>query len=118
MKIGKFEIFSLSDGTFKLDGGAMFGIVPKVLWEKKETPDEKNRITCGLNPLLIRTGNRNILVDTGIGDKWDKKHYEIYGINKDKNLAKNEAKLKLEALAKYGRYSEDILEDFAKRLEG
>src|SRR3990167_4177695 len=95
MKFGKFEIFSLSDGTFKLDGGAMFGIVPKVLWEKKETPDEKNRITCGLNPLLIRTGNRNILVDTGIGDKWDKKHYEIYGINKNKNLAKSLSELNI-----------------------
>lgn len=95
MKFGKFEIFSLSDGTFMLDGGSMFGIVPKVLWEKKETPDEKNRVVCGLNPLLVKTGNKNILVDTGIGDKGDKKFCEIYVINKDKNLIKSLSELNI-----------------------
>ncbi len=95
MKFGKFEIFSLSDGTFKLDGGAMFGIVPKVLWEKKVTADEKNRVICGLNPLLIKTGNKNILVDTGIGDKGDKKFCEIYVINKENNLMKSLSNLNI-----------------------
>ena len=95
MKFGKFEIFSLSDGTFKLDGGAMFGIVPKVLWEKKEIPDEKNRVTVALSPLLIKTGKKNILVDTGIGDKGDNRFCEIYGVVKDKNLIKSLSELNL-----------------------
>src|SRR3990172_9554627 len=95
MKFGKFEIFSLSDWTFKLDGGAMFGIVPKVLWEKKEIPDEKNRVTVALSPLLIKTGKKNILVDTGIGDKGDNRFCEIYGVVKDKNLIKSLSELNL-----------------------
>jgi len=97
MKFGKFEIFSLSDGTFKLDGGAMFGVVPKVFWEKKDPSDEKNRVLVGLNPLLIRTGRKNILVDTGIGDKSDQKFCEIYCVSKSTNLMKSLAEVNLSA---------------------
>ncbi|OGL44796.1 MAG: hypothetical protein A2149_09770 [Candidatus Schekmanbacteria bacterium RBG_16_38_11] len=95
MKFGKFEIYSLSDGTFKLDGGAMFGVVPKVFWEKKDPADEKNRVLVGLNPLLIRTGEKNIIIDTGIGDKWDQRFCEIYGVNKSTNLIKSLAEVNL-----------------------
>ena len=65
-KLGDFELHAVTDGKFKLDGGAMFGIVPKPVWEKAAPADDRNRITLSLSPLLIRTGSKNVLVDTGI----------------------------------------------------
>ncbi|MEO0085871.1 MAG: MBL fold metallo-hydrolase, partial [candidate division WOR-3 bacterium] len=73
MKFGRIQLDSLCDGFFGLDGGAMFGIVPRPLWEKRNPPDESNRIRLAARPLLIRSGAANILVDTGIGAKWDEK---------------------------------------------
>ena len=67
--LGNFELSILSDGTYYLDGGAFFGVVPKVLWERRVQADEKNRISPGLNSLLIRTGNKNVLIETGIDRK-------------------------------------------------
>lgn len=81
MKLGSFHIHPLSDGTFLLDGGQMFAVVPKVLWEKKAPPDSRNRIRLGLNSLLIQTGRENILVETGIGNKLDPKFADIYGVD-------------------------------------
>ena len=78
MKFGDMEFFLLSDGTFRLDGGAMFGVIPRPMWERVAPPDERNRIVLGMNSLLIRTGGQRILVETGAGDKWDKKRREIY----------------------------------------
>ena len=72
----KIEI--INTGEFALDGGAMFGVVPKMLWEKQLTADEQNRIPLGLNVLLIQTGNKNIIVDAGMGDKWNDKLKTIY----------------------------------------
>ena len=69
MQLGKFRIRWLSDGTFKLDGGAMFGVVPKVLWSKRYPCDEQNYIPMALNCLLIETPDARILVDTGYGNK-------------------------------------------------
>lgn len=86
MKIGKFNIFPLDDGKFWLDGGAMFGVVPKVIWNKLTTADELNRIELGLHPLFIQAHNKNIIIDTGIGDKFDEKFKKIYKIEKDINL--------------------------------
>lgn len=86
MKLGNFEIYALSDGTFGLDGGQMFGVVPKVLWEKKLPADESNRIQLGLTCLLVRTGKHNVLIETGIGDKFDAKHAGIYKINHSSRL--------------------------------
>jgi glyoxylase-like metal-dependent hydrolase (beta-lactamase superfamily II) len=86
MKLGKFEIYAITDGTFKLDGGQMFGVVPKVLWEKKIPADERNRIRMTLTCLLIRTRGENILVETGIGDKFDAKRADIYGIDHSTTL--------------------------------
>ncbi len=77
--LGNFELSILSDGTYYLDGGAFFGVVPKVLWERRVTPDEKNRITTGLNSLLIRTGEKNVLIETGIGNKLNEKQRTIHG---------------------------------------
>ncbi len=80
-RLGDFELHALSDGFFKLDGGAMFGIVPKPAWEKVARPDVRNRITLSLTTLLIRTGSKNVLVDTGIGDKNGAKFDETYGVD-------------------------------------
>jgi len=68
----------VSDGTYISDGGAFFGVVPKTLWSRKVVPDELNRLHAGLNSLLIRTGGKNILVETGIGNKLPEKMVQIY----------------------------------------
>lgn len=100
MKLGKFEIHAITDGTFRLDGGQMFGVVPKALWEKKIPADERNRIRMTLTCMLIRTGNENILIETGIGDKFDAKHADIYGIDHSVTL--------LQGLRGLGLAPEDI----------
>lgn len=79
LTLGDFELTSLSDGGYWLDGGAMFGVVPKPLWEKKFKADELNRLRLGLNSLLIRTGDHTVLVETGIGPKLGDKAQKIYG---------------------------------------
>ncbi len=81
MKIGPYELHSFEHGRFKLDGGAMFGVVPKVLWEKTNPADEKNRIDMALRSLLIVGEGRVILVDTGIGNKLPEKLMRIYGVD-------------------------------------
>jgi len=86
MKLGKFQLDLLSDGTFALDGGQMFGVVPKALWQKKLSADERNRVRLGLNCLLVRTGEHNVLIETGIGDKFERKFQDIYGIDKTTTL--------------------------------
>ena len=80
MQLGEFELLAISDGTFALDGGQMFGVVPKPLWERKAPADERNRIQLSLTCLLIRAGRLNILVETGIGDKFDAKFRDIYDV--------------------------------------
>jgi len=82
MKLGKIEIYPVTDGRFRLDGGAMFGVVPKVLWEKCCPADEKNRIQLGLNCLLIRAHGKNILVDTGLGSKVDPKFQDRFAVER------------------------------------
>jgi len=79
LSIGDFELAALSDGLYPLDGGALFGIVPKVLWSKKVTADEKNLVSVGLNSVLVRTGEKSILIETGIGNKLSEKMIAIYG---------------------------------------
>ncbi len=81
MKIGPYELYAIEHGDFKLDGGAMFGVVPKVLWEKTNPADEKNRIDMALRSLLLVGDNRVILVDTGIGDKLPPKLMSIYQVD-------------------------------------
>jgi len=77
--LGDFEVTALSDGTYYLDGGAFFGVVPKVLWSKKVKVDADNRVTTGLNSVLVRTGDKNLLIETGAGNKLPEKMAKIYG---------------------------------------
>ncbi len=79
MKLGDFELSVFSDGTYPLDGGAFFGVVPKVMWSKRVTADERNYVTAGLNSLLIRTGKETVLVETGMGNKLSVRMVKIYG---------------------------------------
>jgi glyoxylase-like metal-dependent hydrolase (beta-lactamase superfamily II) len=72
----------LSDGTIALDGGAMFGVVPRVVWEKRDPPDERNRVTLGLNVALVESEGRRVLVDTGMGDRWGEKETRMYRIDR------------------------------------
>jgi glyoxylase-like metal-dependent hydrolase (beta-lactamase superfamily II) len=76
--LGDFELTIVSDGTYFLDGGAFFGVVPKTMWSKKVMPDEQNLIDTGLNSLLVRTGKKNVLIETGIGNKLPEKLVQIY----------------------------------------
>jgi glyoxylase-like metal-dependent hydrolase (beta-lactamase superfamily II) len=68
-RVGDFELTVCTDGTYKLDGGAMFGVVPKTLWEKRAAADEQNRILLGLNTVVVRTGKHTVVIETGIGNK-------------------------------------------------
>jgi len=81
MNIGGYDITAISGGNFGLDGGAMFGIIPKPLWEKQVRADDRNRIDLTARVLLVRGHGRNILVDTGLGNKWSGKHRDIYKID-------------------------------------
>lgn len=87
MKIGHFEIRALDTGMFKLDGGAMFGTVPKPLWEKAIPPDSLNRIPMALRIVLLQdhASKRNLLIDTGIGQKWSEKMAGVYAIDHTEN---------------------------------
>ena len=80
MKLGELEFHILTDGHFRLDGGAMFGVIPRPMWEKKMPPDERNRVILSMNCLLIRTAGKTILVETGAGDKFDAKRRDIFGL--------------------------------------
>lgn len=100
MKIGRFELHAISDGHFWLDGGSMFGTVPKVLWNKVSPSDRQNRIKLALNCLLIKADDECVLVDTGLGDKFSKKLREIYKFERDLNL--------ITSLAQHGVRPEDV----------
>ena len=83
MKFGDYECFAVETGKFELDGGAMFGVVPKILWERKIPADNKNLIPMQARSLLIQGKGKNILVDTGIGDKLSEKLTKIYKVDLD-----------------------------------
>ena len=77
--LGNFELTAVSDGIYHLDGGNFFGVIPKTLWEKKVKADEKNLVPSGLNSVVVRTGEKTILIETGIGNKLPEKMRKIYG---------------------------------------
>jgi glyoxylase-like metal-dependent hydrolase (beta-lactamase superfamily II) len=82
VRFGPYDVEVLRDGTYRLDGGAMFGVVPKVLWERVHPADEQNRVELGLNCLLLRSNERTILVDTGMGNGWSTHEQEIYALER------------------------------------
>ena len=84
--LGDFELITLSDGFIGLDGGAMFGVVPRTLWEKRLPPDDSNRIPLGMRPLIVRTGKTNVIIDAGCGDKMDAKLAQIYKLDRRYHL--------------------------------
>jgi glyoxylase-like metal-dependent hydrolase (beta-lactamase superfamily II) len=77
-QVGDFELTVCTDGTYKLDGGAMFGVVPKTLWQRRTEADEQNRILLGLNTVVVRTGKHTVVIETGIGNKQPAKLREIH----------------------------------------
>jgi glyoxylase-like metal-dependent hydrolase (beta-lactamase superfamily II) len=80
-RLGDLELTVVTDRTYHLDGGAFFGVVPKVMWSKRAPSDDANRIRCGLNSLVIRNGRETVLVETGCGDKLDEKQMSNWGVD-------------------------------------
>lgn len=102
------KLYPIQCGNFKLDGGAMFGVVPKTIWEKTNPADERNLIEMGMRSLLIEDGKKLILIDCGLGDKQNEKffgHYSLYGNNSLENNLK-----------KYGFVKDDITDVFLTHL--
>lgn len=81
MKIGKYKLGFVVSNYFSLDGGAMFGIIPKPLWSKTNPADDQNRVRLAARHLILQSESRNIIIDTGMGDKWDEKSRSIYNID-------------------------------------
>ncbi len=100
MKLGAFEIYPVTDGRFRLDGGAMFGVVPKTLWERCCPADDLNRVPLSLTCLLIKAHGKHVLVDTGLGDKEDAKFQSIFAVERRPTLR--------ESLAQRGISHDDI----------
>jgi glyoxylase-like metal-dependent hydrolase (beta-lactamase superfamily II) len=101
MQIGKYKLHSVQTGLFRLDGGAMFGVVPKPLWSRSNPPDELNRIDMCMRTLLLISDDKKILIDNGAGYKLPKKMNEIYSIDHSQYTLESE-------LGKHGLKSEDI----------
>jgi glyoxylase-like metal-dependent hydrolase (beta-lactamase superfamily II) len=89
MQLGDYRIEIIPDTEFRLDGGAMFGVVPRVLWERVCPPDELNRIRLNMNCLFVETATEKILIETGIGEKWSEKETAMYGIFREKPLSRS-----------------------------
>ncbi len=89
MQFGDFRIETVSDAQIRLDGGAMFGVVPRVLWEKVCPPDDLNRVALAANCLYVETATEKILFETGAGEKLPDKQLQIYGMRREKSLADN-----------------------------
>ena len=86
MQLGDFEVTPLLDGYFRLDGGSLYGVVPRVMWEKKTPPDERNRVRMAVRCLLVRNGARTILIDSGQGNKQSDKFRDRYAVEQPSNL--------------------------------
>ena len=109
MKIGEYTLYSIETSEFGLDGGAMFGIIPKPLWEKEIASDENNRIKMVTRSLLLVNGSKKILIDTGNGSKWTKKYIDLYNIDFSKYSVES-------SLKKYGFKTDDITDVICTHL--
>src|SRR5438552_11402807 len=104
-QVGRLRCHALEAGRQALDGGAMFGVVPKPLWERRIPPGERNRIPLALRCLLVEHDDGLVLIDTGLGNKEDAKFRDIYGV---RNEGKDGRTLLEDALAEVGARSEDV----------
>ena len=109
MKIGQYKLYSIETSEFGLDGGAMFGIIPKVMWEKKTSVDSLNRIKMVTRSLLLVSDSHKILIDTGNGSKWTKKYLELYNIDLSRYNINS-------SLKKYGFTTDDITDVICTHL--
>jgi glyoxylase-like metal-dependent hydrolase (beta-lactamase superfamily II) len=91
MRFGDYRVEIVPDTEFRLDGGAMFGVVPRALWSRVCPPDEHNRIRMNVNCLFVEAGAERILIETGIGDKWSQKQAAMYGITRQRPLRESVA---------------------------
>jgi len=89
MLLGDYRVEVIPDCEFRLDGGAMFGVVPRVVWERVCPPDDLNRVTLTCNCLFIDTGKKKVLIETGMGEKWTTKQIAMYGITRKKRFAES-----------------------------
>ncbi|MDT4966235.1 MAG: hypothetical protein QOJ64_972 [Acidobacteriota bacterium] len=89
MQFGEFRVEVVPDCEFRLDGGAMFGVVPRALWSRVSVPDDQNRIALNMNCLFVEAERERIVIDTGIGEKWSPKHEAMYAINRKRPLAES-----------------------------
>src|SRR2546422_11526629 len=89
MQFGDYRVEIVPDREFRLDGGAMFGVVPRNLWSQVCPPDEQNRIRMNLNCVFIEADSERILIETGIGDKWSEKHTAMYGISRQRSFGES-----------------------------
>src|SRR5438105_2359582 len=102
------QLYSINTGYFKLDGGAMFGVVPKSIWNKLNPADDNNLCSWAMRSLLVQEDNRLILIDNGLGDKQDEKFFGHYYLHGDDSLNKS--------LAQYGFHADDITDVFLTHL--
>jgi glyoxylase-like metal-dependent hydrolase (beta-lactamase superfamily II) len=107
-KIKKMKLYPIETGNFKLDGGAMFGVVPKTIWNRTNPADENNLIDIAARCLLIEDGNRLILIDTGMGNKQSEKFFGYYSLWGTHSMDKS--------LAKYGFHRDDVTDVFMTHL--
>ena len=101
MRIGDYDLYSIETSEFSLDGGAMFGIIPKPIWERQASSDALNRIDMVTRSLLLCSDEKKILIDTGNGTKWEEKYRDIYNIDTSRYNIEN-------SLTKYGFSADDI----------
>ncbi len=100
LRLGPMTVHPLVEGRLSLDGGAMFGVVPRVLWERRFAPDERNRISLVTRSMLVEADGRLLLVDLGMGSRWDGQHRAMYGLEHGEGLDA--------ALAEVGRTRADV----------
>jgi len=109
MRIGDYDLYSIETSEFSLDGGAMFGIIPKPIWERKAPSDSQNRIEMVTRSLLLCSDEKKILIDTGNGTKWEEKYLDIYNIDTSRYNIEN-------SLNKYGFNADDITDIICTHL--
>jgi glyoxylase-like metal-dependent hydrolase (beta-lactamase superfamily II) len=89
MQFGDYRVEIVPGGEFRLDGGAMFGVVPRSLWQRVAPPDEENRVRLNTNCLFVEAAGERVVIETGMGDKWSPRHREMYGVLDERTLAES-----------------------------